>query len=249
MRAVVIEDEKNVRKGFIKMVGTFCPEVEIIAEAGSVGEGLEKIHTEQFDILFLDINLPDGSGFDLMHQVKKSDFALIFITAYDKYAVHAFKLNAVDYLLKPVSPDLLKQAVQRVAGQQQPLRQQLGAIREQLQKGPDTSNKIILKELESIHLVQVSEIIYCQAEGSYTQFRLKDGTTIVTSINLKEYETLLRPYQFIRCHHSYLVNLHQIKELKKTDGSTLVMNSGAQIPVSTRKKAVILEEIKKLFIG
>jgi len=251
MKAIVIEDEINVREGFIKLLRAFCPEVTVVGATDRVETGLQLIREHDFDLLFLDINLPDGSGFDLMHRVTNRDFSLVFVTAYDSYAVDAFKLSAIDYLLKPVSPDQLVKAVQKVANLHlsTPPPDQLEILDEQLNRNGDPNNKLILKDQDSIHLIQINDILYCQADGGYTLFHLKDGSQLLTSMNLKEYEQLLQVYRFVRSHHSYLVNLHHIREVRKVDGGSLLMSNGASIPVSTRKRSLILEEIRKLFIG
>lgn len=251
MKAVVIEDEINVREGFIKMLNAFCPEVTVVATAENVEKGIELVNRQTFDLLFLDINLPDGSGFDLMHRVQNRDFKLIFVTAYDKYAIDAFKLSAVDYLLKPVSPDLLNKAIQKVKDVTQKAvnQAQLEVLNTNLLRQVDQTNKIVLRDQDSLHLIQVKDIVYCRAEGSYTTFVLTNGTKIMTSLNLKEYENLLLPYNFVRSHHSYLINLNQVVEVKKNDGGSLIMTDKSQLPISARKRAMILEEIKRVFIG
>lgn len=251
MKVIIIEDEVNVREGFIKMIDAFCAGLEIIATADSVKTGVKIVDESDFDILFLDINLPDGSGFDLMHKVTNRDFYLIFVTAYDQYAVDAFKVSAIDYLLKPVSPDLLIKAIDKTREKDAELNQGtlLDNLTQNLSSPKDQSNKIVLNDHESLHLIVISNILYCQAEGSYTTFTLADGKKIVTSSNLKEYEQMLSPYEFVRSHHSYLVNMHQVLELKKNDGGYLVMSDQSQLPISTRKKSAITEEIKRIFIN
>ncbi len=251
MRVVIIEDEINVRKGFIKLLNTFCPEIQIVGVADSVESGLKVINTTDFDLLFLDINLPDGSGFDLMYRLSSIDFKLIFVTAYGKYAVDAFKLSAVDYLLKPVAPDLLKKAIEKVkfSIQQTLSINRVEVLESNLNKPNDQENKIILKDQDSLHLVQIKEIIFCKAEGSYTKFMISNESKIYTSTNLKEYEQLLLPYNFMRCHHSYLVNLNHVVALKKQDGGYLETTNKEQIPISTRKKASLIEKLKKTFIN
>lgn len=251
MRIVIIEDEINVREGFIKLLHTYCPEVHIVGVADSVESGIEIINSTQFDLLFLDINLPDGSGFDLMYRLSKIDFKLIFVTAYGKYAVDAFKLSAVDYLLKPVSPDLLLKALEKVkfSIQKTISINRVELLESNLNRPNDQENKIILKDQDSLHLVQVAEIIYCHAEGSYTSFILTDGRKVMTSTNLKEYEQLLLPYNFLRCHHSYLVNLNHVVALKKQDGGYLETTNKVQIPISIRKKATLIEKLKNTFIN
>ncbi|MDF1695159.1 MAG: LytTR family DNA-binding domain-containing protein [Saprospiraceae bacterium] len=251
MRVIIIEDETNVREGFIKLLATFCPEVEVVGVADSVETGLKMITETDFDLLFLDINLPDGSGFDLMYRLESIDFMLIFVTAYGKYAVDAFKLSAVDYLLKPVAPDLLKKAIEKARNsiQQSLSINRVQVLESNLSRPTDQDNKIILKDQDSMHLIQVKDIIYCFAEGSYTNFMLTEKRKIITSTNLKEYEQLLLPYNFLRCHHSYLVNLHHVVALKKQDGGYLETSDQSQLPISTRKKATIIEKIKNTFIN
>lgn len=250
MRAIIIEDELNVREGFIKLLGTFCSNVEVVGVADAVESGIQVIESTPFDILFLDINLPDGSGFDLLHRLNQRDFHIIFVTAYDQYAIDAFKISAVDYLLKPVSPDLLKKAVskaeEQVADSNSP---QLQVIDQRLRRTFDQSEKMILRDSESMQIVVIQNIIYCEAEGSYTTFYLSGGRKIVTSLNLKEYERILKPYGFMRNHHSFLINLNQVMSLQKADGGTVLMKENAILPLSTRKKSAVVEALKNRFVN
>lgn len=252
VRAIVIEDEINVRQGFVKMLGVFCPSVQVVGTAATIEEGLSVIASTTFELLFLDINLPDGSGFDLVHRLPRRNFAIVFVTAYDQYAVDAFKVSAIDYLLKPVTPDLLVQAVNKVSRQlahTTPSLQHLEILEDRLRKNYEQSAKIILKDAQSLHLIVVEDILSLQADGSYTHFLLRDGRRITTSLNLKEYSGLLQPYGFVRPHHSYLVNVHHISQFSKQDGGLLIISDGSQIPVSTRKKAQLLEELNNHFIN
>lgn len=252
VRAIVIEDEINVRQGFVKMLGVFCPSVEVVGTAATIEEGLNLIASTAFELLFLDINLPDGSGFDLVHQLPRRNFAIVFVTAYDQYAVDAFKVSAIDYLLKPVTPDLLIQAVEKVSRQLShttPTLQHLEILEDRLLQNYEQTAKIILKDAQSLHLIVVEDILFLQADGSYTHFQLRDGRRITTSLNLKEYSGLLQPYGFVRPHHSYLANVHHISQFSKQDGGLLVISNGSQIPVSTRKRAQLLEELKNHFIN
>lgn len=250
MKAIVIEDEINVREGFIKLMNTFCPEIEVVGATDNVESGIELINATQFDTLFLDINLPDGSGFDLLYRLEKKDFHVIFVTAYDQYAIDAFKISAVDYLLKPVSPDMLKNAISKIEPNNDIQDdERLSILNEKLEKKFSQSEKIILKDAESMYLVMISDIIYCQAEGSYSTFYLTDERTIVTSMNLKEYERILEPYGFIRNHHSYLINLNQVISLQKADGGSVLMTSNKSLPLSSRKKSTVVEALKSRFVS
>jgi len=249
MRAVIVEDEVNVREGFIKMLKTFCPEVKVLSTADSVESAKLMIENTDFDLLFLDVNLPDGTGFDLLDILEAYNFLIIFVTAYSQYAISAFKMSAVDYLLKPVSPTLLQDAINKAKnGIEKQNREGLKILKNNLNEF-DIKKKIVLKDLNNIHLVELDKIIYCHADGSYTKFLIENESEIITSINLKEYEEMLATYDFIRCHHSYLVNLNHIARISKTDGATLVLSNGNEVPVSKRKKSIILNKINDKFIN
>lgn len=251
MRAIVIEDEINVRNGFIKLMNVFCPEIEVIATAESVETGLQAIKTHECDILFLDINLPDGSGFDLIYQIEERSFETIFVTAYDQYAIDAFKIGAVDYLLKPVAPDLLKTAIHRVKSQKAITvdSSAISAMKSHLDQQYNQQEKMILRDTDSMHIVSVGDIIYCHADGAYTTFAFSNRDPITTSLHLKEYERLLEAYGFIRCHNSYLANMQHVLELKKVDGGTMIMSDQSQLPLSTRKRPQVVEALKKKFLS
>lgn len=250
MRAIIVEDELNVREGFIKLLSTFCPEVVVTGVADSVESGIELIESQEFDVLFLDINLPDGSGFDLLHRIRERNFHIIFVTAYDQYAIDAFKISAIDYLLKPVSPDLLKKAISKISDTSSTEKEvKLNVLSEKLRKGFDQNEKIILKDTDSMQLVVIADVIYCEAEGSYTTFFLTENRKIVTSLNLKEYERILQPYGFIRSHHSYLINLHQVISLQRSDGGSVLMKSNKVLPLSTRKKSAVVDALKEKFVN
>lgn len=250
MRAIVIEDELNVREGFIKLMRTFCPEIKVVGVADNVESGLSLIKTTKFNVLFLDINLPDGSGFDLLYRLENRDFHIIFVTAYDQYAIDAFKISAVDYLLKPVSPDMLKNAISRISDHHDINEEErMSLLNEKLEKKFSQDEKIILKDADSMQLVVISEIIYCEAEGSYSTFFLTGGRTVVTSMNLKEYERILEPYGFIRNHHSFLINLYQVISLQRADGGSVLMTSNKSLPLSSRKKSSVVEALKSRFVN
>ena len=251
MNAIIIEDEKNVKEGFIKLLNMFCPQVKILATAENITDGFKLIEENDFDVLFLDINLPDGSGFDLIHQVSHRDFALIFVTAYNQYAIDAFRISAIDYLLKPVSPDLLKQAIKRVEnGVSSPQFSKQVEVLDSLRNKQKTQDqKILLRDFETVELIKLSEIIFCKANGSYTEFCLENDKTFTVSLNLKEYESLLEEYKFIRVHHSYLVNAFHIKNVNKSEGGSLLLSKGYMVPMSNRKRVKVIEKLNKLFIG
>ncbi len=249
MRAIIVEDEENVRAGFKKMLDKFFPDILVVAEAGSVSEGKETLVKHTCDILFLDINLPDGTGFDLVKDNTEQTFHIIFITAYDQYAVDAFKVSAADYLLKPISPDDLRSALDKIKSESEDIRAvKRSVLLENAETSYSQNEKMILNDIDSLKIVQIQDILYCQADGSYTCFFFVDGNKTVVSSHLKEYDRLLEPYGFMRCHHSYLVNLNQVASIHKAD-SSVILNNGDSIPISFRKKSVIIQALKTRFLG
>lgn len=248
MKAIIIEDEVLVRSGFIKMINRFCPEVIIVAEADGVEQGYKAIQDNEFDVLFLDINLPDGTGFDLLNRLDKMPFDVIFVTAYDQYAIDAFKISASDYLMKPVSPKELKKSIDQLAQNKSQRALSHKVLKERLNTNYQQEDKIIIRNAESLELVSVSHINYCQAEGSYTSIHLQNKSKLVASLHLKEYERLLQPYGFERAHHSYLVNLNHIQSMNKPE-SYLIMKDDVQIPFSQRKKNSLILALEKRFLG
>ncbi len=251
MKAIIIEDEVNVREGFIKLIRTFCPEVDILATADGVESGLEILAKYRPDMLFLDINLPDGSGFDLIYRIQDRSFHTIFVTAYDHYALDAFKVSAVDYLLKPVSPDLLIKAVQKAGKKENEIENHMrfDVLKDRIKNTYEQSEKLILSDTERMELVHIHDIIYCEAKSSYTIFHLGGSRKFMASTNLKEYERILKPYGFIRSHHSILVNVQHIKSIQKTEGGSIILSNGNQVALSKRKKTQVFEAMKSYFIS
>lgn len=251
MKAIIVEDELNVRMGFRKLIQTFCPEHQVVAEYGNVEESITGINKSNFDILFLDINLPDGSGFDILHRCDNKNFHTIFVTAYDQYAIDAFKMCAIDYLLKPVSPTRLQEAISKIP-QASVLSSNLEShqlLKSKIDGDHSGINKIILKETDCMHIVDLTDIQYCKADGAYTNFICVDRKQLTTSQNLKEYELLLQDYNFIRCHHSYLINLSHVTEIKKSEGGGVKMTNGDTLPLSSRKRSSVLDALKARFIS
>jgi two-component system LytT family response regulator len=240
---VIIDDEKKAREGLKDMVSLFCNQVEVIGEAENVAEGMKIITALQPDVVLLDIQMPDGSGFELLRQLKPIQFKLVFITAYEEYAVEAFKFSAVDYLLKPVDPDELVQAIQKIESEleREEAELKMNAFLENIKNMSKESKKIVLKTTESIHLVNVKDIIRCESEGNYTRFFFDGGKKILVSKTLKEFDGLLVPYGFFRSHQSHLVNLDHILQYEKIDGGYLVMKDQSTVPVALRKKDQLIK--------
>jgi len=243
--SVIIDDEEKSRQTLRQMLGLFCPEVQIVGEAKDVKTGYELLSIVKPEIVFLDIQMPDGNGFDLLSKLKERNFHVIFTTAYDQYALKAIKFSALDYLLKPIDTDELKSAVAKASKQQSTKSTEIdNLISNYGRKNED--QKIILSTSEGMHIIKVKNIIRCQADDYYTNFYLNDGRRIMISKTLKENEELLKDHNFIRPHRSHLINMAYIKRYVKSDGGYIVLSEGTKVPVSRRKKDVIVNFLQGL---
>jgi two-component system LytT family response regulator len=245
LKAVIVEDEIRSREFLKKMVEEFCPAVSVAAMASSVTEAVEAVNNHKPDLLFLDIELHTGTGFDVLQAVSHSNFSVIFTTAYDHYAVKAIKFSAVDYLLKPIDVEELQAAVQKVSDkmQSQTSQQTLQMLLKNLQKPADTDFSITLATSEGLEFVPLQQIIRLEASGPYTHFHIKGGRKIIVSKNLKEYELLLGDHHFFRVHNSHIINMKEVKRMVKTDGGYAVMNDDSMITISPKKKDEFLQQI------
>jgi two-component system LytT family response regulator len=247
LRTLIIDDEPHVRKTLARMVEEECSNVKLLKSADGVKSGLKAIAEQDPDLVLLDINMDDGSGFDLLKKAEPISFKVIFITAFDQFAVQAFKFSAIDYLLKPVNPEDLVSAVNKAEQiMQQDISIQLKVLDENLHAKDVKGRKIILRTSETVHLVKVSDIVYCESDLSYTHFFLADGQKILISKTLKEFEDLLKEFGFFRVHKSFLVNLLAISKFEKADGGYLVMENKDRVPVSSRKRDQLLEIFSRI---
>lgn len=244
IKAVVIDDETMARETIVEMVELYCQDVEVIGEAEDVRSGTELIKKTSPDLLLLDIQLTDGTSFDILKNIAKKDFKVIFITAYEDYALKAIKFSALDYILKPIDPNELTTAIGKAKEslEQRDTSVKLQALFNNMDHFGD-SKKIVLKTANNVHLISLNDIIRCQSDKNYTHFHIKDHETVVVSKTLKEYEDILSEYKFFRAHQSHLINLAHIKRYEKADGGYLVMSDDSIVPVSFRKK----EELMKAF--
>ena len=247
MKALIIDNEVDVIQSLRLLLDQYSTGVEIVGEAGSVQEAKKLLPQTDFDLLFLDIELGDGTGLDLLETLSKRDFKLIFITAHSHYAVQAFRFSALDYLLKPFDPDRLKEAVAKAkAGLSREVRlQQLEVLVENLKTG-QTPRRLALRDMENIHLFEVEDLLYASAEGSYTRLFFKQNREWVSSKNLKYFEGLLKTAPFFRTHQSYVVNLNEVIRFERTEGGHLVLTDGRTIPVSVRRQKLLVEQLMNL---
>lgn len=248
IRALIIDDERKQRTMLHKMVNSYCEDVEIIDEAEDVDSGRELILKQKPELVFLDINMPGGSGFDILEQLKDIFFKVIFITAHEHYALQAIKFSAMDFILKPVSPEDLINAVNKAKEEikKETHLLQMNTFFHNMKKSRKEEKKMVLKSMDSIEIVHVNEIIRCEADISYTTFFLEDGNRITVSHTLKEYEDILLEYNFYRSHKSHLINLDKIKRYVKKDGGYIEMADKSIVPISRRKKDELLEILNRL---
>jgi two-component system LytT family response regulator len=235
--AVVIDDEPRARETIINILGLNPSGISVIGEAGDIESGYKLIESKQPDLVFLDINLPDGTGFDLIKKFEKIHFKLIFITAHEEFAVRAFKFSALDYILKPVTASDLLQAVKKATHliQKEETELKFSTFLSNL----DKIKKIVLRTSESIHIVNIKDIVRCEADVNYTTFYLSGNAKLLVSKPLKDYADLLGQSGFFRTHQSHLVNLDHISRYDKEDGGHLVMDDESIVPVSSRKKDML----------
>lgn len=240
IRALIVDDIADARNNIRLDLETYCPSVEIIGEADGVVSGAKKIRELKPDVVFLDIQMQDGTGFDLLDIVGDIDFKVIFTTASDEYAIKAFKFSAVDYLLKPIDPDELVTAIEKIKNTSALPKENLSLLSEGI-KDHQSIKRLALNTLEKILIVDIKDIVRCESSVNYTTFFFADKTKLMVTKTLKEYDDLLSPLGFIRVHQSHLINSKLVKEFIKSDGGYLVMKDGSSVPVSTRKRQAVVE--------
>lgn len=232
MKALIIEDKAYIRKGLINLLGTVDTNVVIIGECGSVSEAVVVANACKPELVFLDINLTDGTGFDFLDQTEHLDFKTIFITAYEEYALKALKIGAVDYLLKPVDYDELQSALKKIKSL--PISTQKEQIKTAKKVWYQNDSTLVLSLSDSFQVIDLQELLFCESDKGYTTFYLADGKKYVVSKPIKEYEEQLEKVNFTRPHQSFMVNL---KFIDKYDKSGIIyLKNGKKIPVSSRKK-------------
>ena len=247
LHTLIIDDEDHMRDSLTKLLQRHCPQVVVAGEANSVVTGLKAIQNLHPDLVLLDIQMADGTGFDLLNSLPVIDFKIIFITAFDQYALQAFRFSAVDYLLKPVNPELLAEAVER-AGQlvQEHHNLQMQALHENLKNIERQNKKIILKTTENIYLLDLNNIISCESDNNYTCVYTADGDKILVSKTLKDYDDMLAGCGFYRVHKSYLINLAHIKRFEKQEGGYVVLTNDLKVPVASRKRDEMMELLERM---
>ncbi len=247
IKSVIIDDEKPFINSLRSVLKTET-DIMILGEARGVEEGIALINQTEPDLVFLDIQMSDGTGFDLLKKLDRRDFNLIFITAYDQYAIDAFRFSAMDYLLKPLLSEHLYAALDRVRErlESNKINLQLSVLMDNMENMARNSKKIILREADTMHIVRLDEILYCEADGSYTTFFLTGKRKIIVSQHLKEFENYLSPCGFFRGHRSHLINVSKILRFDKVDGGVVHIEEGKNLSISLRKKEQLLQVLNAL---
>ena len=244
MNAIIVDDEPFCCEALAGLLTRYCPAVTISAICNSGAEGLVAIKQHQPQLLFLDIEMNQMSGFNLLEQLPEIKFELIFTTSYDQYAIKAIRFSAMDYLLKPIDREELQLAVQKAQKRlQKHVPQQLEILLQKIYKTNRVMQRIALPTMEGLQMVPVDSIIRCEADNNYTFFFLKGNQRLVVSRTLKETEEMLEEYNFIRAHNSYLVNINEINKYMKGEGGYLVMSDGSIVDVSRSKKEMLLRKL------
>ncbi len=237
IKAIIIDDERNSIEMLEWLLQTYCPEVQIAAMCDSGEAGMEAIARHRPDVVFLDIEMPRMNGFDMLEQIKHIDFQIVFTTAYDKFAVRAFRYAALNYLLKPVDPEDLQATIARLKEKiAAPSKQQMDLLFQHLMNRETPVERIALSTAEGLIFAQTKDIAYCRAESNYTYVVMADGQKVLVAKTLKEIDETLSGKDFFRVHNSYLVNINHISKFVRGDGGYIVMPDGTQITISRGKR-------------
>jgi two-component system, LytTR family, response regulator len=246
IKTVIVDDESCFREMIQMLLEDYFPDINVVAQAESVEEAIQAIEEEQPELVFLDIEIKGGTGFHVLQKLKNRDFKLIFITAFNEFAIQAIKFSAIDYILKPINEFEFKAGVER-AIQEIEKHESSGSLDLLLNNfRNNVDKKLVLRTAQDMHVVNIGDLVRCVADNTYTTFYLDSGEKIMVSKGIGEYAELLAGFGFVRPHQSHLVNLNYIKKLDKTDGGYLILKDKTEVPVSSRQKPSLIELLNKL---
>lgn len=243
---LIVDDEAHARESLSKMLSTNYPEIEVLGSASSADEAYEKIVQLNPDLLFLDVEMPNGTGFDLLTRFAKPSFKVVFVTGFDQYALNAIKFSALDYLLKPVNAKELKETVEK-ATNEIAHKNGLGDLKNllsTLQNPKNRKNKLAIPMQQGLEMIEIQEIMRCEAANGYTIIHLRNEKPILSSRDLKTYQELLEEYDFFRIHDSHLVSHLHVQKVLNEDGGLVVMSNDVKLPIARRRKSDFLEWLK-----
>lgn len=247
IKAILIDDEANALEVMEWLITTYCPQVEIIAQFQDAEQCITKLSDLNPDVVFLDVEMPKMNGFEFLEKVKLRNFDVVFTTAYDKFAVRAFKYSALNYLLKPVDPDDLMQTVEKIVAHKKNIKQeQLELLFQNLLQKENQPDRVALSTMDGVIFVNTKDIIYCKAESNYTTIVLDNGKKNLVAKTLKEIDETLSGKDFFRVHKSFLVNVHHISKFVRGEGGYIVMPDGTQITVARERKDDFMQLFTKI---
>lgn len=245
INAIIIDDEPYCCEALETLLGRYCPEVKVIDTCNNGVFALKSIAELHPQIVFLDIEMPQMNGFQMLEKINKVDFELIFTTSYDQYAIKAIRTSALDYLLKPIDREELQAAIGKAVERlQYPMPQQIEILFQKLNKTANSLNKIALPTMEGLQMVPTDMIVHIRSDSNYSIVVLKTKQKIIVSKTLKEMEEILEDYPFTRVHNSHLVNLNEVEKYVKGEGGYLLMSDGSNIDVSRSRKEVLLTKLQ-----
>ena len=244
IKAIIVDDEADCSETLGMLLERCCPQVQVMAICNSGAAALKEITAQKPELVFLDIEMPHMNGFQLLEQLPSIEFDIVFTTSYDQYALKAIRFSAIDYLLKPVDEEELKQAVQKVIRRSnKPIAEQLEILMQKIHQPATPVTKIALPTMEGFQMIKIDSIISCEADSNYTTLHLKCNRKIVVCRNLKDIGELLEDHSFTRVHRCYVVNLNEVEKFVKGEGGYLVMSDGSMIDVSRNKKEELLKKL------
>ncbi len=248
VKCIIIDDEQKDRENIRMLLDSYCPQVEIIGEANDRSSVLSVLTEMKPDLVFMDIQLGAISVFDVLNELSGFDFKIVFVTAFDKYAIQGYQYDAIDYLLKPVDPKRLIQVVDKTSRLKDQFKSKESIVNDfkELYSKITETPKISITDAKGVHVVKAIDVLYCVSDGNYTTFVMTDETEIVISKNLKHFETKLQNYNFLRIHKSYLVNLDHIDFLIKEQGGSVIMKNGKSLPISRKSKKDLYDKMNVL---
>lgn len=252
IRTVIIDDELRAREAIYAMLQIYCKDdVIVVGQAKNLRTGIETIKEHKPDLVLLDIKMPDGSGFDLLTRYGKIDFQVIFITAFEEYAIRAFKFSALDYILKPIEPDELIRVISKAkyllkSKEANSMDVRFEAFLSNMKNHDSKDKKIVLRTTENIYVISINDVIALSSDRNYTRFYFIDKPNIIVSRTLKEFESIFEGFSFMRVHRSHIINLNYIERYEKLDGGYAVMPGNLKFEVSHRKKDELISFFEKL---
>ncbi len=248
IRAILIDDESNSLSALRLTLEEHCPEVQVMEACQSPGKGIESILKNKPDLIFLDVEMPEMNGFELLEQIKHQSLSVIFTTAYHHYAINAIRYSALDYLVKPIDPMELLEAIERYKTKKwtNGNNEQFQFLLDQLLQKDHVLKKVAIPNMEGFKLVNIEDICYCEADDNYTHIHLKNKTKITASRTLKDIQTLFSDYPyFVRIHHSNLININEVTQYVRGEGGYVIMNEGSELAVSRNKKEMLIKYLTK----